>query len=165
MPAPKRRAKRASKTAAKSSVKKSTRKVAKKAPAKKGASPAAPRPDKAEGAAPVRAYIARQRADHRAILEAVDSIVEKVAPEAKRAVKWGAPLWGIEGRGWFLSAASFTNYVKLNFFNGVKLRPALPVVGTAQLMRAVHYEALDDVDRAQLTKWVGQAAALSGWGK
>lgn len=161
--------KAAKKAAAKEGARKPTRKSAKK-PVKKAAKKAAriaggPRADKAEGVAPVRAYIARQRPEHRAILNEVESIVREVAPEAKHAVKWGAPFWGMQGRGWFLSAASFKNYVKLNFFSGVKLRPPLPIVGTAEHMRAVHYASRDEVDRTQLASWIEQAAALPGWGK
>lgn len=151
------------KSASKSNAKKP---VAKKARGTKAArAPGGPRADKAEGAAPVRAYIARQRPEHRAILQQVEATVKKVAPDARHAVKWGAPFWGMQGRGWFLSAASFKNYVKLNFFNGVKLTPELPIVGTAKEMRAVHYASKGEVDRAQLAQWIEQAAALPGWGK
>ena len=58
---------------------------------------------------------------------------------------------------------TFTNYVKVTFFQGTSLRPA-PSGGNAKEARWIDIHE-DDLDEAQLTEWIRQAAALPGWGK
>jgi hypothetical protein len=137
--------------------------------AKKGARNAAPRKlgragaaGKAEGDAPVFAYIARLRGEQKAIASKVDGIVEKKVAGVKRAMKWNVPFYGLEGKGWFCAFAAFTNHTSVNFFRGVKLKP-VPSDGGVKESRRVAYKKLADVDEAQLTSWVRQAAALPGW--
>jgi hypothetical protein len=119
---------------------------------------------KAEGAAPVRAYFAKIRPDHRVIGEAIDSLVSKHVPHARRAVKWSSPLWGVEGSGWFMAFGSFKNYTKVNFFKGAALKPA-PPEGEGKEMRSVNVPSLADFDKKQMAAWIKQAAARPGWGK
>jgi hypothetical protein len=76
-------------------------------------------------------------------------------------VKWNSPFYGIEGQGWFVSFHTFTNYVKVTFFQGTSLRPA-PPGGKSKDARWINVHE-DDLDDAQLATWVKQAAALPGW--
>lgn len=62
----------------------------------------------------------------------------------------------------FLSFHTFTNYVKVTFFQGVSLRP-VPPGGKARDARWIDIHK-DDLDAAQLAMWMRQAAALPGWG-
>jgi hypothetical protein len=119
---------------------------------------------KADGDAPVRAYIAKVRPEHRVIVERLDAIIERNVPGVRRAVKWSTPLWGIEGKGWFASFGSFKNYTKVMFFKGASLKPQ-PPEGEGKDMRAVNIASIDDLDEAQMAAWVKQAAAIPGWGK
>lgn len=171
-----RRGRVPAKKAAKGTAKKSVKKPAKKAvePASPSASSkksakaattrAAPRPDKGEGAAAVRAAIRKLRPEHRQMAERFDAIVARGVPDAKRAVKWGSPMWGVEGRGWFASFGSFKSYAKVSFFNGVVLKP-MPSEGEAKLMRSINIPSLAAFDEKQMASWVKQAAAAPGWGK
>ena len=84
---------------------------------------------KADGDAPVQAYIAAMPGWTRAVGKRVDAIVTRTVPGVRKAVKWNSPFYGVEGRGWFLSFHVFTRYVKFTFFNGASLRP-LPPGGT-----------------------------------
>jgi hypothetical protein len=72
-------------------------------------------------------------------------------------------MYGIEGKGWFLSFHVFTNYVKVTFFKGTSLRP-VPPGGAAKEARWVDVQE-GDLDAAQFADWIRQAAALPGWGK
>ena len=150
-------------------AKKATRKAARKTPVspKKAATPARRgrpgRADKAEGDAPVRAYIAGLPPAHREIARRVDALVARVVPDLRRAIKWGTPIYGVEGRGWFCSFAAFTNHCAVRFFRGADLVPE-PPEGTSELMRSINLRDASDVDDAQLADWVRQAAALPGWG-
>jgi hypothetical protein len=117
---------------------------------------------KAEGDAPVKAYIdAIPVGWKRKLAKRLDTLVTRTVPNVRKAVKWNSPFYGIEGQGWFLSFHVFTNYVKVTFFRGTSLRP-VPAGGTSKEGRWIDIHE-DDFDEAQLEKWVKQAAALPGW--
>lgn len=116
---------------------------------------------KADGAAPVRAYIARMPGWKRAIGKRLDALIGRTVPGVRRAVKWNSPFYGMEGNGWFMAFHVFTRYVKVTFFRGTSLRPA-PSGGKSKEARWIDIHE-DDLDEAQLKKWVKQAAVLPGW--
>jgi hypothetical protein len=118
---------------------------------------------KACGDAPVQAYIEAMPGWQRDIGRRLDTLIVALVPGVRKAVKWNSPFYGIEGQGWFLAFHTFTNYVKLSFFQGVSLRPA-PPGGKGKDARWIDIHE-HDVDAAQLTAWIQQAAALPGWGK
>src|SRR3954463_15550400 len=95
--------------------------VAKKAAAKRaGAKPALltggnPQIAKADGNAPVQAYIAAMPGWKRDLGKRLDALIVRNVPKVRKAVKWNSPFYGIEGRGWFVSFHVFTRYVKLTF--------------------------------------------------
>jgi len=81
----------------------------------------------------------------------------------RKAVKWNSPLYGIEGRGWFLGIHALTHYLKLAFFCGTSLRPVPPMPSKNPGTRYLHLHEADELDEAQLVKWLKQAAKLPGW--
>src|SRR5436190_1851161 len=85
-----------------------------------------PRIAKAEGDAPVQAYIAGMPGWKRDVGRWLDGLIVRKAPNVRKSVKWNSPFYGIEGRGWFLSFHVFTHYVKVMFFRGTSLRPVPP---------------------------------------
>ena len=119
---------------------------------------------KADGDAPVQAYIAAMPGWKRDLGKRLDAIIVRNVPHLRKAVKWNSPFYGIDGQGWFLSFHVFTRYVKMTFFNGAKLRP-VPPGGTERSKDArwIDIYETDQLDEVQLTKWVKQAAALPGW--
>ena len=118
---------------------------------------------KADGDAPVQAYIAAMPGWKREVGRRLDALVVHNVPEVCKAVKWNSPFYGIAGRGWFLAFHVFTRYVKLTFFRGSSLRPA-PSGGTGIDARWIDIHE-DDLDEAQLATWIRQAAAIPGWGQ
>ena len=119
---------------------------------------------KAEGDAPVQAYIAAMPGSKSEIGKRLDVIIVRKVPKVRKAVKWNSPFYGIEGQGWFLSFHVFTRYVKVTFFNGRLLKP-VPPGGTPKSKdsRWVDVYEGDKIDEAQMASWVKQAAALPGW--
>jgi hypothetical protein len=117
---------------------------------------------KADGDAPVQAYIAAMPGWKRDIGERLDAIIVRAVPNARKAVKWNSPFYGIEGRGWFLSFHCYTKYVKVAFFRGAALRPLPPGDSKDKDVRYLDIHE-DDFDEAQMATWVKQAAALPGW--
>jgi hypothetical protein len=117
---------------------------------------------KADGDAPVQAYIAAMPGWKRAIGKRLDALIVRKVPDVQKAVKWNSPFYGIEGRGWFLSFHVFTHYVKVTFFRGSSLRPIPPGASKHEDVR--HFDIHEgELDEAQMGTWVKQAAALPGW--
>lgn len=116
---------------------------------------------KADGNAPVQAYLAAITGWKREVAMELDALIERVVPQVQRAVKWNSPFYGVEGQGWFASFHVFTNYVKLTFFRGTSLKNS-PQGGTSKEARWLDIHQ-DDFDAKQLESWVKQAAALPGW--
>ncbi len=84
-------------------------------------------------------------------------------PEVRKAVKWNSPMYGIEGRGWFLGLHTFTRYLKVAFFHGASLRPVPPGASKNKDARYLDIHEDDVLDEKQFASWVKQAAALPGW--
>ncbi len=116
---------------------------------------------KADGDAPVQAYLAALQGWKREVCQRLDALVVREVPAATKAVKWNSPFYGVEGKGWFLSFHVFTRYVKVTFFSGTSLRPP-PQGGSGKDARWVdlHEGAFDE---AKLVAWIRQAAKLPGW--
>jgi hypothetical protein len=118
---------------------------------------------KAEGDAPVKAYIAAMPGWKRDLGKRLDALITRTVPKVRKAVKWNSPFYGVEGRGWFLSFHVFTRYVKVTFFRGASLRPVPPGPSKDKNVRYLDIHEDDELDAAQIAAWVKQAAALPGW--
>ena len=117
---------------------------------------------KADGDAPVQAYIAAMPSWKRDIGKRLDALITRHVPKVRKAVKWNSPFYGVEGQGWFLSFHVYARYVKVAFFRGTSLRPEPPGASKHQEVRYVDIHE-GDLDEAQMGTWVEQAAALPGW--
>ena len=123
----------------------------------------APGPAKAEGDAPVRAYIASLPAGQCALARRFDALVAREVPGVRRAIKWGMPFYGVKERGWFLSCGAFATTLKVTFFQGASLEP-LPPSGKGKQLRGIDIRGPGEFDGARLASWVRQAAKLPGFG-
>jgi hypothetical protein len=122
-----------------------------------------PRIAKADGDAPVQAYIAAMPGWKRDVGHWLDALIVRNVPNVRKAVKWNSPFYGIEGQGWFLGVHTFTHYVKVAFFRGSSLRPMPPGASKGKDARYIDIREDDELDEAQMATWVKQAAALPGW--
>jgi hypothetical protein len=153
-------------------------KVAKKAAAKRGAAKAAkprktvpksqsrkvakpallaggnPQIAKADGDAPVQAYIAAMPGWKRDVGRRLDALIERTVPGVRKAVKWNSPFYGTDGQSWLLSFHCFTRYVKVAFFRGTSLRPLPPAASKHKDVRYLDIHEDDELDEAQLAAWV-----------
>ena len=118
---------------------------------------------KADGNAPVQAYIAAMPGWKRDLGKRLDALIVRSVPNVRKAVRWNSPLYGIEGQGWFLSFYVFTRYVKVTFFRGASLRPVPPGASKHKDVRYFDIHEGGELDEAQMATWVKQAAALPGW--
>ncbi|CAN7323441.1 DUF1801 domain-containing protein [Pararhizobium sp. LjRoot238] len=117
---------------------------------------------KADGDAPVQAYIAAMPSWKSDVGRRLDALVMRTVPGVHKAVKWNSPLYGIEGQGWFLGIHVFTKYVKVAFFRGASLRPVPPGESKQKEVRYLDIREDDELDEAQLAAWVTQASQLPG---
>ena len=117
---------------------------------------------KADGDAPVQAYIAAMPGWKRDVGRRLDALIVRTVPGVRKAVKWNTPFYGIEGQGWFLGVHCFTKYVKVAFFRGTSLRPLPPGESKQLEVRYLDIHEDDQVDEAQLAAWVKQASQLPG---
>ena len=142
-------------------------KVAKKAAAERVAAKPTllaggnPQIAKADGDAPVQAYIAAMPGWKRDVGRRLDALIVRTVPGVRKAVKWNSPFYGVEDRVWFLSFHCFTKYVKVTFFRGASLRPVPPGASKHKEVRYLDiYE--DQLDEARFAAWVKQASQLPG---
>lgn len=117
---------------------------------------------KADGDAPVQAYIAAMPGWKQGIGRRLDALVVECVPNVRKAVKWNSPFYGVEGKGWFLAFHVYARFVKVTFFQGTSLRPP-PPGGKAREARWIDVHE-DGLDEAKLGRWIRQAAKLPGWG-
>lgn len=119
---------------------------------------------KADGDAPVQAYIAAMPGWKSDLGKRLDALIVRNVPNVQKAVRWNSPFYGVEGRGWFLSFHVFTRFVKVTFFAGRSLQP-LPPGGTPKSQESRWIDIYENrpFDEAQMASWVKQAAALPGW--
>ena len=148
--------------------KKKSAMVAKKAAARRVAAKSTllaggnPQIAKADGDAPVQAYIAAMPGWKRDVARRLDALIVRTVPVVRKAVKWNSPFYGVEGQGWFLNFHCFTKYVKVAFFRGSSLRPVPPGESKQKEVRYLDIHENDQFDEAQLTRWVEQARRLPG---
>ncbi len=117
---------------------------------------------KADGDAPVQAYIAAMPEWKSELGRRLDDLIVSNAPGVRKAVRWNSPFYGIEGQGWFVSYHVFARYVKVTFLNGAELDPEPPGSGKDPDARWVDiYEG--ELDEEQMAEWVRQSAAIPGW--
>jgi hypothetical protein len=124
-----------------------------------------PQIPKGDGDGPVQQYIAAMPGWKRGVGRHLDELIVRTVPDVRKGVRWNSAFYGIDGRGWFLSAHCFTKYVKVAFFRGASLRPPPPGTSKQADVRYLDIYEADDLDEAQFVDWVEQASRLPGWGK
>ena len=117
---------------------------------------------KAEGDAPVQAYIAAMPGWKRNVGRRLDAIIVRTVPGVQKAVKWNTPFYGIEEGNWFLGFHCITKYIKVAFFRGALLRPVPPGESKQKEVRYLDIYQDDPFDETQFAAWVKQASQLPG---
>ena len=124
-----------------------------------------PQIPKADGDAPVQAYIAAMPGWKHDVGVRLDSIVARTVPNVRKAVRWNSPFYGAVGHGWFLNFHCFTKYVRVAFFDGASLDPPPPGASKDENARYLDIYEGRPFDEGQFAEWVEQASQLPGWGK
>ena len=118
---------------------------------------------RADGAAPVKAYIAAMPGWKHDVGRRLDRLISKTVPGVRKAVKWNTPFYGVEGQGRFLGYHCFTKYVKVTFFRGSALKPMPPGASKQKDVRYFDIHENTLLDEELVADWIRQAAKLPGW--
>ena len=121
-----------------------------------------PQIPKADGDAPVQAYIAAMPGWKRDAGRQLDSLIERTAPTVRKAVRWNSPFYGLGGQGWFVSYHCFAKYIKVTFFAGTSLDPVPPVSSKQEGVRYFHIFKDEPLDEELMGGWLRQASLLPG---
>jgi hypothetical protein len=122
-----------------------------------------PQISKAEGDAPVQAYLSAMPGWKSGVGRRIDRLITDNVPNVLKAVKWNSPFYGMEGKGWFLNFHVFTRYIKIAFFRGASLTPVPPGESKDRNVRYLDIHEGDPLDEHRLVRWIRQAAAMPGW--
>ncbi|MEW9835343.1 DUF1801 domain-containing protein [Mesorhizobium marinum] len=117
---------------------------------------------KGYGDEPVQAYIAAMPGWKSGVGKRLDAIIERSAPGVRKAVNWNSPLYGLDGRHWFLGIHVFARYIKVAFFRGAEMEPPPPVASKQKHVRYFHIHETDELNEKQFSDWVKQASKLPG---
>ena len=104
---------------------------------------------KADGDAPVQAYIAAMPGWKRDLGKRLDALIVRTVPNVRKAVKWNSPFYSIDSEGWFLSFHTFTHYIKVTFFRGASLRPVPPGASKGKDTRYIDIREGDTLDEGR----------------
>ena len=109
---------------------------------------------------PADAYIAAQPADKRALLEQLHALIARALPNAEVAIKWGVPVFAVDGRS-VCALASFKDHVGLNVFAPPSLLvdPGKKLEGAGKTSRMLKVRTAADVDKAAIARWLKAASA------
>lgn len=118
---------------------------------------------KADGDAPVQAYIAAMPGWKGDVGRRLDALIQRTVPGVCKAVKWNTPFYGVDGQGWFVGFHCVTKYVKVSFFRGTALLPVPPVASKQPEVRYFHIHEDDEIDEELIASWILQASKLPGW--
>ena len=117
---------------------------------------------KADGDAPVQAYIAAMPGWQSEVGRRLDASIAQAVPGVHKAVKWNSPIYGVGGQDWFLGIHCFAKYVKVAFFRGASLVPLPPGTSKSGDTRYLNITETEPIDDVQFTDWVKQASKLPG---
>lgn len=92
----------------------------------------------------------------------IRKIVEKAAPSAELTWKWGSPVWTINGL--LLSLGSFSDHVKIHFFNGASIPDTDGLFNAgleAKQTRGIDIYKNDDINEKSLISLIKEAVKLN----
>lgn len=117
---------------------------------------------KADGDAPVQAYIAALPGWKRDVGRRLDALIVRTVPKVRKAVRWNSPFYGVEGQGWFLTIHCMAKYLKVAFLRGASLNPLPPIESKKMHVRYFHIYENEPLDEKLVASWIKQASAMPG---
>jgi hypothetical protein len=116
-------------------------------------------PTKTKADPSVDSYFKEQPGEKRALLEKLRALVAKVVPDAAPTIKWGVPIYQLNGKN-LCALAAFKEHVAINFFvaPNVLADPGKKLEG-GKTNRLLKVRTASDIDAAAISRWLKAAAA------
>jgi hypothetical protein len=123
----------------------------------------APKTAKPKGKDVAVGYISQQPPDKRALLEKLRVLVAKGAPDAVPSIKWGIPIYALNGKN-ICALAAFKEHVAINFFAppSVLVDPGKKLEGSGKSSRLLKVRTASEIDSASILRWLKAAVAANG---
>jgi len=104
-------------------------------------------------------YIAAQVPAQRPLLTKLDALVTKTLPDATPALKWGIPVYQLNGKN-VCALASFKECAAINFFASpdVLADPKKKLEGAGKTQRMLKVRTASDIDAASIQRWLKAAS-------
>ena len=138
---------------------KKAKKAKKKAPAKKAASRAKMVTRRSDYGAPIDGFFAKQPPELRAVLVELRTLVEEAAPDATASIKWGMPVYTLNGK---MMSALGAHKAHVNLIlagpSGTFKDPDGILSGESKLGRHLKLRSVDESPRAAVRGWLKAAA-------
>ncbi len=111
---------------------------------------------------PVDAYFAEQSPEKRVLLEKLRALVTKGVPDATSSIKWGVPVYQLNGKN-ICALAAFKEHVALNLFApaSVFIDPNKKLEGSGKTSRMRKVRTAGDIDSASIQRWLKAAVAAN----
>ena len=118
---------------------------------------------KADGDAPVQAYIAAMPGWKRDVGRRLDALIVRTVPGVEKAVRWNSPFYGSRGPG-LVPQLPLLHEVREGGVLPRRVAAALPPgESKSKDVRYLDIHEDDQLDEELLASWIRQAAELPGW--
>ncbi|MFO7769020.1 MAG: DUF1801 domain-containing protein [bacterium] len=102
-------------------------------------------------------FTARLGRLHRPLIERLDELVHRAAPEAEGTIKWGMPVYSA-GRNVVFLEARARDHVSLGFFRGVDLEdPEGLLEGSGTALRHISVASAEDIREEAFRRLIREA--------
>jgi hypothetical protein len=106
--------------------------------------------------------IRRVMPDLHPIVKRLDELIRETIDGLQYAVKWKKAYYGLPELGWVIEIVAYDVSVNVVFFGGADFDPP-PPLGSTGRDRYVKVKTLEEAQRPEMHKWIGQAGRVSGW--
>jgi hypothetical protein len=92
----------------------------------------------------------------------LDELICGTLPGVQYAVKWKKAYYALPELGWIIEMVAYDVFVNVVFFGGAEF-DAPPHLGATERTRYVKVNALEEVERPEVRKWIERAGRVQGW--
>lgn len=111
----------------------------------------------------VEDYCASLQSSQGAVAAALCAVIRQAASDARESIKWGQPVWEVNGP--VCSVKAFRNYTNVTFWRGAELAeqadPDGLLLGQGGKMRHISVETVDEIRVESLQRLVQSAIELN----
>jgi hypothetical protein len=118
-------------------------------------------PVPSESRAEIEAWMARVMPDLHPLVEHLDELIRETLPGLQYAIKWNKAYYGLPEHGWVIELVAYDVSVNIVFLGGAEFDTP-PPLGSGR-SRYVKLRSLEEVEQAELRRWIEQAGRLPGW--